>query len=76
MQVKICGLRTAADVDSINKLHPDYAGFVFAPGRHQVKLEQVQTLRAQLAPGSQPVPRGQWQARRADRAAPGHCDRA
>ena len=51
MQVKICGLRTAADVDSINKLHPDYAGFVFAPGRHQVKLEQVQTLRAQLAPG-------------------------
>ena len=55
MQVKICGLRTAADVDSINKLHPDYAGFVFAPGRHQVKLEQVQTLRAQLAPGIKSV---------------------
>ena len=55
MQVKICGLRTAADVDSINKLDPDYAGFVFAPGRHQVKLEQVQTLRAQLAPGIKSV---------------------
>lgn len=55
MQVKICGLQTAGDVAIINKLHPDYAGFVFAPGRHQVKLAQVQTLRAQLAPGIKSV---------------------
>ena len=55
MQVKICGLRTRLDVAIINKLHPDYAGFVFAAGRHQVKLAQVQTLRAQLAPGIKSV---------------------
>ena len=55
MQVKICGLRTRLDVAMINKLHPDYAGFVFAAGRHQVKLAQVQTLRAQLAPGIKSV---------------------
>ena len=55
MQVKICGLQTAEDVDIINKQRPDYAGFVFAPGRHQVKLEQVQTLRSQMAPGIKSV---------------------
>ena len=55
MQVKICGLQTAGDIAVINKLHPDYAGFVFAPGRHQVKPAQVQTLRAQLAPGIKSV---------------------
>src|SRR5574344_1190808 len=55
MQVKICGLQTAGDIAVINKLHPDYAGFVFALSLHQGKPAQVQTLRAPLAPGIKSV---------------------
>lgn len=32
MQVKFCGLRTMADVEAANQVHPDMAGFVFAHG--------------------------------------------
>ncbi|WP_127849260.1 phosphoribosylanthranilate isomerase [Lacticaseibacillus hulanensis] len=49
-KVKICGLMTAADVAIVNAAHPDYAGFVFAPGRHHVTLTKAQELRASLAP--------------------------
>ncbi len=34
----------------VNRVKPDYAGFVFAPGRRQVKAEQAENLRRQLDP--------------------------
>ncbi|WP_125706024.1 phosphoribosylanthranilate isomerase [Lacticaseibacillus daqingensis] len=49
-KVKLCGLMTLADVAVINAARPDFAGFVFAAGRHQVTLAQAQQLRAALAP--------------------------
>ncbi len=46
--IKICGLQTRADVAAVNAAHPDYAGFVFAGGRHHVSLTQALALRDQL----------------------------
>lgn len=54
-QVKICGLMTAADIAVVNATRPDYAGFIFAGGRHHVTLATAKTLRDQLAPGIEPV---------------------
>lgn len=34
----------------VNRAKPDYAGFVFAPGRRQVTAEQAEALRRQLDP--------------------------
>lgn len=34
----------------VNRVKPDYAGFVFAPGRRQVTAEQAENLRRQLDP--------------------------
>lgn len=49
-KVKICGLMTPADVAIVNQAKPDYAGFVFASGRHHVSLETAAALRKQLDP--------------------------
>ena len=49
-KVKICGLTIPADVQIVNDEHPDYAGFVFAPGRHHVNIGQASKLRALLDP--------------------------
>lgn len=51
MKVKICGLTRNDDVALINRLQPDYAGFVLAPGRHQLTLTQLESLTSQLEPG-------------------------
>jgi phosphoribosylanthranilate isomerase len=50
MKVKICGLRTIADVALINELKPDLAGFVLAPGSHTLTPEQAKLLRSKLRP--------------------------
>lgn len=50
VKVKICGLMTPKDITIVNATHPDYAGFVFAGGRHQISLKQARTLRKQLDP--------------------------
>lgn len=34
----------------VNRVKPDYAGFVFAPGRRQVTAEEAESLRRQLDP--------------------------
>lgn len=49
-RVKICGLMRESDVDKVNELHPDYAGFVFAPTRHQVTAAQAAALKKKLDP--------------------------
>ncbi|WP_302573678.1 phosphoribosylanthranilate isomerase [uncultured Acidaminococcus sp.] len=49
-KIKLCGIRRPEDVAMVNRVKPDYAGFVFAPGRRQVKAEQAENLRRQLDP--------------------------
>lgn len=50
-KIKFCGMMRAADIAAANALHPDYIGFVFAPGsRRAVTPEQAAALKAQLAP--------------------------
>lgn len=53
--VKVCGLMTAADVALVNRVQPDYAGFVLAAGRHHVSLQRARELAAGLAAGITPV---------------------
>ena len=51
-KIKICGLRTLADIQMVNELAPDYIGFVFAAkSKRYVTPEQAQALRAQLSKG-------------------------
>ena len=40
-KVKICGLRTLADVRLVNQYLPDYVGFVFAKTRRFVADDQA-----------------------------------
>ncbi|GAP02496.1 N-(5'-phosphoribosyl)anthranilate isomerase [Fructobacillus pseudoficulneus] len=49
-KIKIFGLMTAADAAIIIQAKPDYAGVVFAPGRHQVNQDQARMIRAALNP--------------------------
>ena len=54
-RVKICGLKTVEDVLAVNEVQPDYAGFVFAPGRRQISEELAAELRKVLAREIVPV---------------------
>lgn len=42
--VKICGIRRIEDVEILNKLLPDYAGFVFCKSKRQVTLKLAEEL--------------------------------
>lgn len=50
VKVKICGLMRHQDVEAVNAARADFAGFVFAPSRHQVTLATALELRAHLNP--------------------------
>lgn len=55
-RIKICGLRTPADIAAANESRPDYIGFILSPGyRRSITKEQALALRAQLDPGIVPV---------------------
>jgi phosphoribosylanthranilate isomerase len=47
-KVKICGIRCLEDIMTINALLPDYAGFVFCPGKRQIDIEAAGALCAAL----------------------------
>jgi phosphoribosylanthranilate isomerase len=49
-KIKICGIRRLEDVHLMNKYHPDYVGFVLAPSKRRVSLEEVRALASLLAP--------------------------
>lgn len=49
-RVKICGLTREADVRCVNRLLPDYAGFVFAPSRRRLDADTAAGLIAALSP--------------------------
>ena len=49
--VKFCGIRTMADADAVNDIHPDFAGFVFAPGRKRtIDADTAVSLRNAIDP--------------------------
>lgn len=54
-KIKICGLTRMEDIEAVNEFLPDYAGFVFAPSRRQVTLEQAGVLSGRLSPAVCPV---------------------
>ena len=43
-RIKICGLGRAVEIDWVNRLLPDYVGFVFADSRRRVDLKVARTL--------------------------------
>lgn len=47
-KVKICGLRRKEDILMVNRLKPDYVGFVFADSRRKVTKEEALELSRQL----------------------------
>lgn len=47
-QIKICGLQTLDEINIINHFPIDYVGFVFAPSKRQVSMEQVLYLKNSL----------------------------
>ena len=55
-RIKLCGLRTEAEIELVKRLRPDYIGFVFAAkSRRVVTEEQAVRLGASLGPGIQKV---------------------
>lgn len=50
VKVKICGLKRAQDIECVNKLLPDYIGFVFAKTKREVTEQQAAQLKAMLNP--------------------------
>lgn len=56
VKIKICGLRTPADVAAVNTSLPEYAGFIFVPMRRRyVAPAQAAILCQQLDPRIRPV---------------------
>lgn len=54
-KIKICGLTIPEDIAAVNKVMPDYIGFVFAPSRRQVSANQAASLKKMLVPEIQTV---------------------
>ena len=50
IHVKFCGIRRPEDIEAVNRLKPDYAGFVFAKSKRQVTVEAAAGLKKQLDP--------------------------
>lgn len=48
MKIKICGLKTPADVAKVNKYKPEYIGFVFANTKRYVTDEQALEMKRLL----------------------------
>lgn len=50
IKIKFCGLRRGEDIEAVNRLKPDFAGFVFAKSKRQIAREQAVRLKRQLDP--------------------------
>lgn len=55
VKVKFCGIRRTEDIEAVNRLKPDLAGFVFAKSKRQVTKEQAVALKELLDPGIKTV---------------------
>ena len=49
-EIKICGLKTLEDIKMINRLKPDYVGFVFAGAKRKISFEQAAEMKKYLLP--------------------------
>lgn len=49
-QIKMCGLQTLAAIQAANACEVEYIGFVFAPSRRRVSVEQAKRLRPFVHP--------------------------
>ncbi|AGC68988.1 N-(5'-phosphoribosyl)anthranilate isomerase TrpF [Thermoclostridium stercorarium subsp. stercorarium DSM 8532] len=49
-KVKICGLTREQDIDAVNRILPDYIGFVFAKSRRQIDERRAAELKRRLDP--------------------------
>ncbi len=55
-KIKLCGLTRPCDIECVNKLLPEYIGFVFAPkSRRYISPEKVEVLREHLDDRITPV---------------------
>ena len=50
LHIKICGLRRPEDIDMVNRLGPDYVGFVFAQSPRRVRPGEAAALCRMLRP--------------------------
>ena len=41
IKIKFCGLFREEDIEYVNKLNPDYIGFVFAKSKRQITKEKA-----------------------------------
>ena len=55
VKVKFCGIRRTEDIEAVNRLKLDLAGFVFAKSKRQVTKEQAAALKELLDPGIKTV---------------------
>lgn len=49
-RIKICGMTRLEDILAVNAWKPDYAGFVFAPGKRQLTIQKARELKEALLP--------------------------
>lgn len=54
-KIKICGLTSMDDIMAVNAWKPDYAGFVFAPGKRRISPETAAAFKKVLVPEIQAV---------------------
>ena len=54
-RIKICGLSRIGDMEAVNRVRPDYIGFVFAQSRRQVGATWAASLKRALDPRIQAV---------------------
>jgi phosphoribosylanthranilate isomerase len=47
-RVKICGLSRLEDIESVNRVLPDFIGFVFAPSKRRVDVKTAAALKEKL----------------------------
>ena len=55
IHVKFCGICREEDVQAVNRLRPDFAGFVFAESKRQITAETAARLKEHLDPGIKTV---------------------
>lgn len=49
-KIKICGITRICEINWLNEIEPDYAGFVFGKSRRRITLEELQIFRKFLNP--------------------------
>lgn len=55
VKIKICGLTREQDIDIVNTVIPDYAGFVFAESKRRIDEKRAKELKKRLDPNIEAV---------------------